>query len=82
MNFCTQRLTQPVSREMRDLVVKSSMHESKQRSTRPENICVEDVSTCIGDERYLVVVVVVGFGCDDPADGGLGNQGDGVDVRS
>jgi len=43
MNFCTQRLTQPVSRAIRDLVVKSSMQASKQRSTRPENICARYV---------------------------------------
>ena len=41
MNFCTQRETQPVSLETRDLVVKSSTQASKQRSTRPENICGE-----------------------------------------
>lgn len=34
---------------MRDLVVKSSMQESKQRSTRPENICGGYVSGYVGD---------------------------------
>lgn len=39
MNLETQRETHPDSRAIRDLVVKSSMQASKQRSTRPENIC-------------------------------------------
>ena len=39
MNFCTHRCTQPVSRWMMDLVVKSSTQESKQWETRLENIC-------------------------------------------
>jgi hypothetical protein len=38
INFLTHRDTQPVSRWMRDLVVKSSMQESKQWVTRLENI--------------------------------------------
>lgn len=38
MNLETQRETHPDSRAIRDLVVKSSMQASKQRSTKPENI--------------------------------------------
>lgn len=38
MNLETQRETHPDSLAMRDLVVKSSMQASKQRSTKPENI--------------------------------------------
>jgi hypothetical protein len=38
MNFCTHLVTQPVSRWISDLVVKSSMQESKQWETRLENI--------------------------------------------
>lgn len=34
MDFCTQRVTQPVSRVVSDFEVKSSMHEVKQWSTR------------------------------------------------
>ncbi len=34
MDFCTQRVMQPVSRDERDLEVKSSMQDTKQWSTR------------------------------------------------
>lgn len=38
MNFCTHRLTQPVSRWISAFVVKSSTQDSKQCDTRLENI--------------------------------------------
>jgi hypothetical protein len=49
MNFLTHRDTQPVSRWTRDLVVKSSIQDSKQWLTRPENIYKVSVSLLIND---------------------------------
>ena len=64
MNLETQRLTQPDSRAIRDLVVKSSMQASKQRSTRPENICV--CCQCLVNGRYGWT----SGGCGGVGDGG------------
>jgi hypothetical protein len=57
MNFLTHRDTQPVSRWIRDLVVKSSTQESKQWDTRCENICGYGISEML---RHVMLVVVRG----------------------
>lgn len=42
--FCTHRVTQPLSRDDTDLDVKSSMHDAKQWSTRPEKTPINSLT--------------------------------------